>query len=192
MYYPDSIPILCYHSIDGRDSSVFMDPRSFAAQMRYMKRKGFTTLSLEEIVNYTRDGTASDGKPIGIVFDDGYKNNYTEAFPVLQEVGFQATIFLAINYCGKVNDWRSQHKSIPLLPMMTWEEVKEMSRHGIELGSHTMSHPKLAEVPTEQALAELVGAKEEIENHVGREVAFASYPFGSFNDRVRGFAQSVF
>ena len=76
--------------------------------------------------------------------------------------------------------------------MMTWEEVKEMSRHGIGLGSHTMSHPKLAEVPTEQALAELVGAKEEIENHVGREVAFASYPFGSFNDRVRGFAQSVF
>jgi len=73
MYYPDSIPILCYHSIDGRDSSVFMDPRSFAAQMRYMKRKGFTTLSLEEIINYSRNGTASDEKPIGIVFDDGYK-----------------------------------------------------------------------------------------------------------------------
>ena len=94
MYYPDSIPILCYHSIDGRDSSVFMDPRSFAAQMRYMTRKGFTTLSLEKIINYSRNGTASDGKPMGIVFDDGYKNNYTEAFPVPKKHDVRLPFFL--------------------------------------------------------------------------------------------------
>ena len=159
MYYPDSLPILCYHSIDGSNSVVSVAPKSFGAQMRYLKSKGFQTLPLKEIVEYTQYGTTSVAKPIGIVFDDGYTNNYTDAFPILQEVGFQATIFLVTNYCGKLNEWGPQHESIPLLPMMTWEEIKEMSRHGIEFGSHTMSHPKLAEVSTEQALSELVGPR---------------------------------
>ncbi|NIQ16060.1 MAG: polysaccharide deacetylase family protein, partial [Candidatus Dadabacteria bacterium] len=192
MYDPSGIPVLCYHSIDPSNSVISVSPESFAAQMRHLKKLGYQSISLNEIVNYVHKGVSNFNRPIGIIFDDGYRNNYTKAFPVLQEVGYTATIFVTTGYCGKFNEWGAQNNSIPRLPMMTWEEISEMSRNGIEIGSHTKSHPKLAELDELKAREELIGAKKQIEDHIGREVEFASYPFGSFNDEVKQVAKTAF
>ena len=186
------LPILCYHSIDRSGSPVSLAPQVFADQMAYLRAHGYQTVTLHDVVEYAKNGYSSVARPVCIVFDDGYKNNYTEAFPVLQEKGFSATIFVTTDYCGKSNSWGQQHGSIPSLSMMVWEEIVEMSRHGIEFGSHTKSHPKLAEIDGKKAHEELEGAKAELENHLGRKVEFASYPFGSFNDEVKTLAQSLF
>lgn len=186
------LPILCYHSIDVSGSPVSVDPKSFADQMAYLLRQGYQAVTLHDVVEYAQNGHTSVKRPVCIVFDDGYKNNYTEAFPVLHKVGFSATIFVTTDYCGKLNKWSPQHKSIPSLPMMSWEEMVEMSRHGIEFGSHTKSHPKLAEIDAKMAREELEGAKEELEHHLGEKVEFASYPFGSFNGEVKTLAESLF
>lgn len=185
-------PILCYHSIDRSGSPVSVDPQNFSDQMAYLRRQGYEAVTLHDVVEYAQNGHISVKRPVCIVFDDGYKNNYTEAFPVLDKVGFSATIFVTTDYCGKSNSWSPQHMSIPTLPMMSWEEIVEMSRHGVEFGSHTKSHPKLAEIDAKMAREELEGAKEELENHLGKKVEFASYPFGSFNGEVKTLAESLF
>lgn len=186
------LPILCYHSIDMSGSPVSVDPRSFADQMEYLRKQGYQTVTLHDVVEYAQNGHTSVKRPVCIVFDDGYKNNYREAFPVLDQAGFSATIFVTTDYVGKTNSWDAQHVSIRTLPMMSWEEIVEMSRHGIEFGSHTKSHPKLAEIDVKMAREELVGAKEELEHHIGKKVEFASYPFGSFNGEVQTLAESLF
>jgi peptidoglycan/xylan/chitin deacetylase (PgdA/CDA1 family) len=186
------LPILCYHSLDRSGSPVSVAPRSFADQMAYLRGQGYQAVTLHEVVEFAQKGHTSVKRPVCIVFDDGYQNNYTEAFPVLQKVGFPATIFVTTDYCGKSNGWGQQNRTIPTLPMMSWSEIMEMSRHGIEFGSHTKSHPKLAELDAKIAHEELEGAKKALEHHLGKKVEYASYPFGSFNDEVKVIAQSLF
>ena len=186
------LPILCYHSIDTSGSPVSVDPQSFASHIAYLQEKGYQTVTLHDVAEFAQHGHTSVKKPICIVFDDGYKNNYTEAFPVLDKAGYSATIFVATDYVGKSNRWDEESMSIPSLPMMSWEEMGEMSRHGIEFGSHTKSHPKLAELDEKMAREELEGSKVELEDHLGKKVEFASYPFGSFNDGVKTLAASLF
>ena len=186
------LPILCYHSIDASGSPVSVDPQSFARHIAYLKEKGYQSVSLHEVVEYAQHGRTSVKDPVCIVFDDGYKNNYTEAFPVLDKAGFTATIFVATDYSGQSNRWDEESTSIPSLPMMSWEEIVEMSRHGIEIGSHTKSHPKLAEIDAARVREELEGSKVELEHHLGKKVEFASYPFGNFNDSVKSLAGSLF
>ena len=192
MSQSSGLPILCYHSIDLSGSPVSVNPQSFSDQIAYLQKSGYQTVTLHEVVEYAQNGHTSVKRPVCIVFDDGYKNNYTEAFPVLRRAGFSATIFVTTDYCGKSNSWGEQSMSIPPLPMMSWEEIVEMSRHGIEFGSHTKSHPKLAEIDVKMASEELEGAKVELENHIGKQIEFASYPFGSFNGEVKGLAKSIF
>jgi peptidoglycan/xylan/chitin deacetylase (PgdA/CDA1 family) len=192
MHESRSIPIICYHSIDESDSVISVSPKSFALQMRHLKALGYQAVSLREITDYVHKGFTTANRPIGIIFDDGYKNNYTEAFPVLQEVGFTATIFITTDYCGQINAWGPQHGSIPRLPMMTWNQIEELSRQGIEIGSHTKSHPKLSELGMDKIRDELVGAKALLEDRIGKNIEFASYPYGNYNETVKQIAKSYF
>ncbi len=186
------LPILCYHSIDMSGSPVSLHPQRFADQMVYLRRQGYQAVTLHDVVEYAQNGHTSVNRPVCIVFDDGYKNNYTEAFPVLLNVGFSATIFVTTDYCEKSNKWDEQSMSIPSFPMMSWHEIVEMSHHGIEFGSHTKSHPKLAEIDAKMAREELEGSKVALEDHLGKKVEFASYPYGSFNSEVKTLAESLF
>lgn len=81
---------------------------------------------------------------------------------------------------------------MPPLRMLSWGNIVEMSRHGIEFGSHTKSHPKLAELDPEEAREEMVGAKLEIEDRTGKAANFISYPFGSFNRQTQEIAREAF
>lgn len=94
-----------YHSIDESGSCVSVSPSDFRLQMAYLKRKGYQTLSLSDFCNFFDSGLSVGRNSVVITFDDGYRNNYEEAFPILREYGFRATIFLITDYIGKTAQW---------------------------------------------------------------------------------------
>ena len=187
-----AIPILTYHSIDDSGSAISVSITKFDKQMRFLRKKGYKTFSLLEMVNKIRFDEKLPYNGIVITFDDGYENNYKSAFPILQEYDYTATIFLTTGHCGMTNNWASQHPSIPDLPMLSWDEVREMCRHGIEFGAHTQNHPNLTEVNIEIASKEIVESKDDIEKWINKSVDLFSYPFGSFNTEIQSITKTAF
>jgi peptidoglycan/xylan/chitin deacetylase (PgdA/CDA1 family) len=110
-------------------------------------------------------------KPVALTFDDGIRDFYTEAFPILQQHGFSATMYLPTAFIG---DERRTFKGRECL---TWSEVADLHQAGIEFGSHTVNHPRLVELPWSEIEPELVGSKVEIERRLGCPIAGFSYPY---------------
>ncbi len=178
------IPILTYHSIDNSDSVISIDTTSFKDQMRFLKDYLFNVISLNEVVMHIRKKQPFAEKSIAITFDDGFKNIFSDAFPVLKEYGFNATVFLTTNYCERLNNWPGQPDSIKAQPLLSWAEIKEMSQTGMQFGAHTMNHPYLTRIPLKDAENEILSSKKIIEDQLQEEVKFFAYPYGDFNTDI--------
>jgi len=167
-----SIPILMYHSI-GR--SLFSDkmaiPRDlFRKQMQFLK-KNFQVISLEECVRQQLRQSPT-GRHVAITFDDGYLDNYMEAFPCLKALGLPATFFISVSQVG--------HEGF-----VNWEMLKDMQQtSGFEIGSHGLEHDPLKDISKEKARNSIFESKAVLEDYLSREVKGFSYPSGSFNDEV--------
>jgi peptidoglycan/xylan/chitin deacetylase (PgdA/CDA1 family) len=173
-----SIPILMYHSIADEDESktsayyrTTTVPSVFADQMRYLRSEGYRTCSLAEVITRLLTNCKNETKSVAITFDDGYHDFYQNAFPVLNECGFMATVFLPTAYIGES---RLQFKGKNCL---TWSEVKELQRNGVEFGSHTVTHPQLQRLNRCAIEREVVDSKREIEQKTGYCVTSFAYPY---------------
>ena len=175
------IPVLVYHSVDDSGSLTSVSPSLFRAQMEYLRDRGYHTIPLQEFLEYVQ-GEPRDpgGKAVVLTFDDGFKNNYTEAFPVLREYGFTCTIFLPTDYIGRTCDW-ARDKSIPKLPLLSWQDIRKMSDHGIDFGSHGCSHARLTRLPRDEIRAELLKSKSVMEAKLNKPVTFFCHPYGETN-----------
>jgi peptidoglycan/xylan/chitin deacetylase (PgdA/CDA1 family) len=183
----NGVPILMYHSISERKESgihpyyqTTTSPSAFEEQIRLLRRRGFHSVPLKEIGHCFRN-PAGAGRPIGITFDDGYKDFYTQAFPVLQKYGFGATVFLPTAYMG------GQFLGKDCL---SWTEVEELVRNGIEFGSHTVTHPLLHVLGDQDLRSELHASKQEIEDRTGTEISLFSYPY-AFPQEDRAFTRRL-
>ncbi len=186
-----SMVILTYHSLDDTGSVLSTSPQVFAEQMRILHELDVEVVSLTKI----REGLggASASRPlVAITFDDGFRNILDHGFPILQRYGFPATIFLVTDYCGKTNDWPGQPLHIKRYPLLTWDEIREMSQAAIDFGSHTQTHPDLTMLPAHRVDEELLGSKKRIEDTIGRPVDLFAYPYGIFDHAVRNAAQAHF
>jgi len=195
------IPILVYHQIaeaPPKGSSPFrglyVAPAAFARQMAWLKRLGYTGLSMGGLMPYLR-GERS-GKVVGITFDDGYRNNLTHALPVLVKHGFSSTCYAVSGLLGKTNIW-DEHIGIPQTPLMDEGEIRQWVAGGQEIGSHTRSHANLLETDEAGCVEEMVQGKSGLEAVTGSPVAHFCYPFGHFNAghvdmaRTLGFASAT-
>ena len=120
-------------------------------------------------------------KLVCLTFDDGFRDFYTEAFPVLREHDFTATMFLPTAFIG---DERRQFRPSTINSQLsttkdclTWSEVRELRQAGIHFGSHTVNHPKLVELDWPQIRSELSNSKSEIEQQLGEPVTSFCYPY---------------
>lgn len=173
------LPVLMYHSIsndpeNGRSGyyKVCTAPKSFAEQMNWLAENGYEGVSLGTGLARLTASEPRDGrKPVAITFDDGFRDFYIEAFPVLQRHRFQATMYLPTAYIG------DSPLSFQGRECMTWLEATELHSAGIEFGSHTVNHPKLIECGWPQIESELRDSKSAIEQRLrGKAQAFA-YPY---------------
>jgi peptidoglycan/xylan/chitin deacetylase (PgdA/CDA1 family) len=185
--------ILTYHSIsilsskfDPYDTSV--SPDDFAAHMQYLHEDGYQVVRLSDAIRAMRRGRALPPKAVAITFDDGYRDNYTEAFPVLSHYGFPATIYLVADCVGGAAVWDGETGS--QLPLMTWEEAREMQDAGIEFGSHTRTHAALPTLPPQDAKREICASKHIIEDKLGSPVQTLAYPYEQFDQQALEIAEA--
>jgi peptidoglycan/xylan/chitin deacetylase (PgdA/CDA1 family) len=171
------VPILMYHSISdhlfGKSHPYYQincSPEVFAKQMRWMRANGYRTLDLTQLCKAMEAGDDLR-KTVVITFDDGYRDFYTDAFEVLRQCGFTATIFLATD---RIKDTPVRIEGVDYL---TWSEVAELHAGGTRFGSHTVTHPDLRSLGPEQIEYEVGCSKETIEEKLGAPVESFSYPF---------------
>jgi peptidoglycan/xylan/chitin deacetylase (PgdA/CDA1 family) len=174
-----SIPILMYHYIrvvdDPNDKSgiiLSVTPDKFAQELDYLLGKGYKTITFKDVEN----GQIPD-KPIILTFDDGYQDFYTNAYPLLKQRGLSAVVYIISEDLG--NDY------------MTEEELIEISNNGIEIGSHTLSHPDLTTLSDEQAHFQIFDSKKQIEAIVNKNVISFCYPAGKYNDKIENMVKEA-
>lgn len=184
------VSILMYHSVDTHTNVFFaVTPIEFAAQMQFLADNDYKVITLAELVTRMKNKTPLKGEVV-ITFDDGYKDNFTNAYPVLQKFNFPATIFITTDLIGRVDSRGFE--------MMSASDLKEMHASGlIDIEPHSLSHPKLAKCGREEALREIRGSKETLEKLLGKTCEFFAYPYGNHNEetvnivRELGFAAAV-
>ncbi len=170
--------ILTYHSLDDSGSVISLPADMFAKHMRFLKGNGYRAISLQRLCQSWEKQEALPSRTVVLTFDDGYANLKEAALPVLQECGFEATIFLVAGHVGGYNNWPSQPAFVPHLPLLSWGDLRELSRHGFEIGGHTLTHPVLAGISKDALAREIERSKEIIEQKIGSPVQTFSYPYG--------------
>jgi peptidoglycan/xylan/chitin deacetylase (PgdA/CDA1 family) len=173
-----SVPILMYHSISDEDESEVhpyyrtrTSATTFASHMEYLKENGYHTCSLTQALRQLQQRSRAHPKLAVITFDDGYRDFYQQAFPLLDRHGFSATVFLPTAYVG------DDAVSFKGRDCLTWAEVRELSRLGILFGSHTVTHPQLYELSSPKIREEVVISRETIEQKLGCAVDSFAYPY---------------
>lgn len=175
--------ILMYHSITSeRPANRFeVTVDQFRQQMLWLQRAGRRGLSLAAA---RESNTYGASRPVVLTFDDGYADNYTNALPVLRECGFSATIFVATGHVGGANEWET--KAFAVKPLLTWDQMAEMARAGIEFGSHTVSHLDLRSAAVAVIRQELLQSRRDLAERLGTEAAAFAYPYGYARDDMAG------
>ncbi|MGQ9554111.1 MAG: polysaccharide deacetylase family protein [Anaerolineae bacterium] len=175
------MPILMYHHVgqlqpewDRLRRSLTVSEESFRWQLEYLHRNGYRSITLSDLVAYLANGRPLPmGKTVIITFDDGYRDNYEAAFPILKEYGFTATFFLVT---GPIDEGSPE--------FLTWQQVIEMHTAGMEFGAHSYTHPDLRDQPVDYVIWQVVGSKEAIEARIEEPVRFFAYPSGAYDDQV--------
>ena len=166
--------ILMYHSIAKRPGHFnSVAPEMFEAQMRYLKEHQYSIISLDELVSRLQSGKSLEGS-IVLTFDDGYRDNYSVALPILRRYGFPATVFVVTGRIG--SDVRGMEYLLP-------NELIEMRDEKIDIQPHTKTHPRLTDVEDSVARDEIRGSKIALQEMVGKEMDFFAYPYGAHTDR---------
>jgi len=188
----DKVPVLTYHSIDASGSIVSVAPEVFRRQMSFLSESGYNTVSMSDLVNSLVKQKPLSPKTIALTFDDGFQNFYTTAFPILEQCGFKATVFLVTDFCGKSNDWADNPPKLPPSNLLSWREIKELNCCGIEFGAHTRTHPFLTRISAAEATREIIESKAIIEDSLGTAATSFAYPYGKFNRLVRQIAEKTY
>jgi peptidoglycan/xylan/chitin deacetylase (PgdA/CDA1 family) len=127
-----------------------------------------------------------------LTFDDGLAGVYRNAFPILREYGYPAVLFLVTGYCGQKNNWPGQPEAFQEMPMVSWEQVRELDAGGVTIGAHTINHPRLDQMSSVELQREIRGANEAITACIDKPVEWFAYPYGRYNSLVRKEVQSLY
>ncbi|MCX5591298.1 polysaccharide deacetylase family protein [Alcaligenes endophyticus] len=157
-------------------------PSDFRRQMVWLKRLGYRGLSMAQVLPYVRG--ERHGKVVGLSFDDGYRNVFQNAMPVLDELGFTATNYFVARHLDGSNFW-DQPKGVPHSSLMSLPELRAWVASGHEVGSHTLDHVHLNELSSELAAYQITQSKRELENMIQHEVSAFCYPYGHYDNNIR-------
>lgn len=169
------VPVICYHSVSKDESKkgpIIIPKDKLREQLKTIKDNGYTTLTMAELNDYLLKNQPIPEKSVIITFDDGYRDNYTNAFPILKEFNMKATIFVISSYLNRDL-------------YLTSDEINEMSEYGFDIESHTVSHKKLSTLSYKEQLKELKNSKETIENLTHKQVISIAYPEGKYNNDTK-------
>lgn len=183
----EGIPILMYHRIAGDASGPLARyatrPSDFAAQMGWLKRNGFNTVTAEDFADALWDGHDLPERPVVVSFDDGYRDNLVNAVPVLKSMGMTATIFIPTDHVGNAAVWDAGY-GMPA-PLMGWAELAQVRAAGIGLSSHGGSHRPMAALPAAALRGEASRSRRRLHKQLGVTTRTLAYPYGIHDEAVQ-------
>lgn len=175
--YPDAkihLPILMYHYIrnltavkDTLGQRLSVSPQNFEKQLQWLKTHHYQTVNPD----YLLRPTPLTGLPIIITLDDGYRDAYENALPLLIKYGFTATFYVLVNGLNKP-------------AYLTWDEVIELKKAGMNIGSHTLHHPNLPTLTTENLTFEIRESKRILDERLNQNTTDFCYPYGAYDHRA--------
>ena len=181
------VPILMYHyiSLPPEDADKYridlsVAPEDFQQQMAYLAENGYNTITFEDLSRAIADKQDLPDKPVIITIDDGYRDNYENAFPILQEYGLKAMIFLVTDPIDQGNP-----------NYMSWAMVEEMAAAGIRFGPHSKTHPDLRGQSRSTLIWQILGSQETIAAHIGYTPLYFSYPSGRYDKDTMAILQEL-
>jgi peptidoglycan/xylan/chitin deacetylase (PgdA/CDA1 family) len=190
------VVVLMYHRVNdfrGNELSVRLD--EFRKQVRWLHETGFKNMRMRELESLLeRNEPLPDKRHVVFSFDDGYEDNFTTVVPILKEFGYTGMFYLATDFIGsekmyqrdRIESRRVEHNRI-----MNWEQVSQMLSDGMEIGSHSMTHAILTEIPDDTVWQEIIGSKKILEAKLGADVTSFCYPGGFLNDSLENMVRKA-
>ncbi len=202
-YFKQQFPILAYHRIQEKpEYGMDVATADFSRQMDWLHRQGWQTISLDQIKECLDQDLALPAKSFTLTFDDGHKDNYAQALPILKRYGFSALIYLTAGYIGttkyavktevgrqwlaqKPATWQDQDTvNCRKFEFLSWEEIQEMKTAGWEFGAHTLSHPHLTRLSRQEQFKEIEDSKKLLENKLNTPIKHFCYPYQDYNQET--------
>lgn len=183
--------ILCYHMITDRDKSaraprLAVSPADFERQVRYLARHGWRFVTMTELLN-----SPPRPKTVALTFDDGYRDNLTQAAPILQRHGACGTVYVIANRKDPLSGG-GHADGTPFAPLLDDEELEALAKTGVfEIGSHTVTHLDLTAADEALASSELARSRKLLEAIVHTPVRSFAYPYGAFAERLMPMVQAA-
>ncbi len=175
-----SLTILTYHAIDHRGDVIAISPELFQRQMQTLAELGFRGISLEQAMIFRHEYGKYPERVVVLTFDDGYASVYDAAFPVLRGLNFTATLYVVSQLIGKNANLSAMVNPDLDRDMMNWEKLQELRAYGMEVGSHTATHPRLPRLQSAQLVAELVQSRECLGEQLKQTIKSFAYPYGVY------------
>jgi peptidoglycan/xylan/chitin deacetylase (PgdA/CDA1 family) len=167
--------VLVYHGLGRPDEArLLISPKHLEAQIGYLQRRGYEFKTAQELSGAPASGT------VVLTFDDGFRTALTDVAPLLARLGVRGTFYVSPGLFGKQH-WQVRGDEGRLLDA---DDAKALAEAGMEVGSHTMSHPDLRTLGDDDLAAELAESKAAIEKITGRPCRTFAYPYGLYDDRV--------
>ncbi len=181
-----ALPILCYHNVAAAPESapfklLYVSPERFERQLWTLRRLGLTGVCMSEGIS--RLSNATSRACVVLTFDDGYADTLTSAAPLMRQYGFRATCYVVSGAIGTYNRWDADQVR-ETKPLMSREQLDRWLAAGMEVGSHSLSHPRLNELPHELAEYEIAESRAALRAMLGVPIEHFAYPFGAHGPEV--------
>ncbi|HEY1581108.1 MAG TPA: polysaccharide deacetylase family protein [Terracidiphilus sp.] len=177
--------VLMLHSIckpqNARESRHYLSPGRFRLLLERMRDGGYLCADPKKLED---PDAVWLPRELVLTFDDGYDDFYTEVFPLIAEHGLKPLVFLPTDWIGRSNGWEA-YKPRRKRNLMTLDQIRELQRHGVLFGSHSLTHPSLPTLNPDELWREVSESKHRLEDLLGKPINTFAYPFGEANRRVR-------
>ena len=180
-----------YHSISRSSGPTSIPPETFRRQIEALCAYGYRTVPLTAFQAWLRSEGDLPAGSIVITFDDGFADFAQSAFPILRDHNYTATVFLPTGKMGGMEDWQGIDTASPRR-LMTWPEIADLAKAGIEFGGYSVTHADLTKLPLKELRREIRDCRDQIERRLGRAPAAFAPPYGRAGNRERQEIRSCF
>jgi peptidoglycan/xylan/chitin deacetylase (PgdA/CDA1 family) len=176
--------VLMYHGIERRPGPLFVEPALFAEHVAAVAESGLPVLTVGELAGRLAQGSLPP-LAVSITFDDGFASVVEEAMPALLARGLTATVFCVAGHLGGRNDWATNPRGGPVVPLAPADDLARLARDGIEVGGHGLEHEPLDAASAATIESEVAGGRRALEDAVGAPVRSFAYPYGVLSEPAR-------